>query len=135
MHYLNLLVTYLLHPIYHLFSQSRSQVFLFFRYYYLLFSLFSIIILFLLFNLLPLIPINSSQTKGDLWLSCVKPTGLNANVKFFHYHRIIRIFLLIILMKAICTHFILFLLVDSAIFGQITVCHQEIGLLSRCYFY
>ena len=60
---LNLLILYILLLIYHLFSRNRSQVLLFFRYYYFLFSLFSIIILFLLSNSLPSIPINSSQTK------------------------------------------------------------------------
>ena len=97
MRYLNLLISDLLLLIYHLSSQNRSQVSLFFRYYYFVFNLFSIIILFLLSNSLPSIPINSSQTKWDLLLSYVEPRGLNANVKFFHFFRIIRTFLLIIL--------------------------------------
>ena len=132
---LNLLISNLLLLIYHLFSQNRSQVLLFFRYYYFLFSLFSIIILFLLSNSQLLIPVNSSQNKRDLLLSCVEQRGLNTNINLFHYHRIISTFLLIILKKAIYTHFNLSLLAVSAIFGQITICHRETSLLSHYYFY
>ena len=135
MRYLNLLISDLLLLIYHLFSRNRSQALLFFRYYYFLFSLFSIIILFLLFNSRALITANSSLTKRDLWFSCVEPRGLNTNVKFCHFIRIICTYLLIIPGKVCKTHFNLSLLADSAIFGQITICHQETPLLSRYYLY